>query len=273
MRSTRARVSFGSLPCCSGPCQHTVVRNPRRFPESFGKAVLFIHQVVRVPARRLLYNKSEKQQFTPLLAGGRSHCGQSRPDAADLVGTSYVGFEWKLGAGSTECRLSPTATSETSAGATRKTFSVSSFGAAIHDPRDRRPMVSQPRKHPDDVDAHARTNGALRPHGARLLGGAFWRRARAPRYRRWTSVLQECPAPPPESARTSIVRDGDELVINGRKHWITGAGNVDCKIMILMGRTASCARRSGDAWRSSRPKLTLDRSLVSGANLRFGQVG
>ncbi|CAE8672440.1 unnamed protein product [Polarella glacialis] len=36
---------------------------------------------------------------------------------------------------------------------------------------------------------------------------------------------------------TSIVRDGDHYVINGRKHWITGAGNVDCKIMILMGRT------------------------------------
>ncbi|CAJ1452660.1 unnamed protein product [Effrenium voratum] len=39
--------------------------------------------------------------------------------------------------------------------------------------------------------------------------------------------------------RTSITRDGDEFVINGRKHWITGAGNVDCKIMILMGRTGS----------------------------------
>lgn len=37
--------------------------------------------------------------------------------------------------------------------------------------------------------------------------------------------------------RTSIVREGNEWVINGRKHWITGAGNVDCKIMILMGRT------------------------------------
>eukprot|EP00442_Polarella_glacialis_P047194 CAMPEP_0115119040 /NCGR_PEP_ID=MMETSP0227-20121206/44854_1 /TAXON_ID=89957 /ORGANISM="Polarella glacialis, Strain CCMP 1383" /LENGTH=372 /DNA_ID=CAMNT_0002520433 /DNA_START=73 /DNA_END=1188 /DNA_ORIENTATION=- len=37
--------------------------------------------------------------------------------------------------------------------------------------------------------------------------------------------------------RTSITRDGDHYVINGRKHWITGAGNLDCKIMILMGRT------------------------------------
>eukprot|EP00931_Biecheleriopsis_adriatica_P114883 TRINITY_DN90764_c0_g1_i1.p1 TRINITY_DN90764_c0_g1~~TRINITY_DN90764_c0_g1_i1.p1 ORF type:complete len:465 (+),score=77.11 TRINITY_DN90764_c0_g1_i1:83-1396(+) len=37
--------------------------------------------------------------------------------------------------------------------------------------------------------------------------------------------------------RTSIIKDGDHYVINGRKHWITGAGNIDCKIMILMGRT------------------------------------
>jgi alkylation response protein AidB-like acyl-CoA dehydrogenase len=34
-----------------------------------------------------------------------------------------------------------------------------------------------------------------------------------------------------------IQRQGDNYVINGRKHWITGAGNVDCKIMILMGKT------------------------------------
>eukprot|EP00450_Noctiluca_scintillans_P003505 CAMPEP_0194489010 /NCGR_PEP_ID=MMETSP0253-20130528/8720_1 /TAXON_ID=2966 /ORGANISM="Noctiluca scintillans" /LENGTH=436 /DNA_ID=CAMNT_0039329437 /DNA_START=41 /DNA_END=1351 /DNA_ORIENTATION=+ len=39
--------------------------------------------------------------------------------------------------------------------------------------------------------------------------------------------------------RTSIKRDGDEYVINGVKHWITGAGNRDCKIMILMGRTSA----------------------------------
>jgi len=34
-----------------------------------------------------------------------------------------------------------------------------------------------------------------------------------------------------------ISRQGDNYIINGRKHWITGAGNVDCKIMILMGKT------------------------------------
>ncbi|MEU4580155.1 acyl-CoA dehydrogenase family protein [Nonomuraea sp. ATR24] len=36
---------------------------------------------------------------------------------------------------------------------------------------------------------------------------------------------------------TSIVRDGDEYVINGRKWFISGAMNPDCKIFIVMGKT------------------------------------
>ncbi len=36
---------------------------------------------------------------------------------------------------------------------------------------------------------------------------------------------------------TSIVRDGDEYVINGRKWWITGAADPRCKILIVMGKT------------------------------------
>ena len=36
---------------------------------------------------------------------------------------------------------------------------------------------------------------------------------------------------------TSIVRDGDEYVINGRKWYISGAMNEHCKIMIVMGKT------------------------------------
>ncbi|GAB3662067.1 acyl-CoA dehydrogenase family protein [Actinocorallia lasiicapitis] len=36
---------------------------------------------------------------------------------------------------------------------------------------------------------------------------------------------------------TSIRRDGDEYVINGRKWWITGSADPRCKIMILMGKT------------------------------------
>mmetsp|Transcript_125482 Transcript_125482/g.287450 ORF Transcript_125482/g.287450 Transcript_125482/m.287450 type:complete len:326 (-) Transcript_125482:62-1039(-) len=35
----------------------------------------------------------------------------------------------------------------------------------------------------------------------------------------------------------SIAREGDHYVINGTKWWITGAGNINCKIMILMGKT------------------------------------
>ena len=35
----------------------------------------------------------------------------------------------------------------------------------------------------------------------------------------------------------SIVRDGDEYIINGRKWWSSGAGDPRCKISILMGKT------------------------------------
>jgi len=38
---------------------------------------------------------------------------------------------------------------------------------------------------------------------------------------------------------TRIERDGDEFVINGRKWWISGAADPRCKIMILMGKTAT----------------------------------
>ena len=36
---------------------------------------------------------------------------------------------------------------------------------------------------------------------------------------------------------SSIVRDGDDYVINGRKWWTSGAGDPRCKIMIFMGKT------------------------------------
>jgi acyl-CoA dehydrogenase len=42
---------------------------------------------------------------------------------------------------------------------------------------------------------------------------------------------------------TSIVRDGDEYVINGRKWWITGAMNPDAQIFIVMGKTDPTAER------------------------------
>jgi len=36
---------------------------------------------------------------------------------------------------------------------------------------------------------------------------------------------------------SSIVRDGDHYVINGRKWWISGAGEERCKLFIFMGKT------------------------------------
>jgi acyl-CoA dehydrogenase len=42
---------------------------------------------------------------------------------------------------------------------------------------------------------------------------------------------------------TSIVRDGDEYVVNGRKWWITGAMNPQCEIFIVMGKTDPTAER------------------------------
>jgi acyl-CoA dehydrogenase len=42
---------------------------------------------------------------------------------------------------------------------------------------------------------------------------------------------------------TSITRDGDEYVINGRKWWITGAMNPNAEIFIVMGKTDPAADR------------------------------
>jgi acyl-CoA dehydrogenase len=41
--------------------------------------------------------------------------------------------------------------------------------------------------------------------------------------------------------RASIVRDGDEYVINGHKWWSSGAGDPRCKIAIFMGKTDPAA--------------------------------
>ena len=36
---------------------------------------------------------------------------------------------------------------------------------------------------------------------------------------------------------TSVVRDGDDYVLNGRKWWISGAADPRCRILIVMGKT------------------------------------
>jgi acyl-CoA dehydrogenase len=39
------------------------------------------------------------------------------------------------------------------------------------------------------------------------------------------------------NVRLSIVRDGDEYVLNGRKWWVSGALHPNCRVMIVMGKT------------------------------------
>lgn len=42
---------------------------------------------------------------------------------------------------------------------------------------------------------------------------------------------------------TSIVRDGDHYVLNGRKWWSSGTGDPRCKVAIVMGKTDTEAKR------------------------------
>jgi acyl-CoA dehydrogenase len=43
--------------------------------------------------------------------------------------------------------------------------------------------------------------------------------------------------------RSSIKKDGDEYVLNGRKWWSTGAGDTRCKLAIFMGKTDESAAK------------------------------
>ncbi len=43
--------------------------------------------------------------------------------------------------------------------------------------------------------------------------------------------------------QTSIVKDGEDYIINGRKWWSSGAMNPHCKIYILMGKTDFSAQK------------------------------
>ena len=63
----------------------------------------------------------------------------------------------------------------------------------------------------------------------------------------------------------SIVRDGDEYVINGRKWWTTGALDPRCEILILMGKTDPAAethrQQSMVLVPMDTPGVTVERSL------------
>ncbi len=64
---------------------------------------------------------------------------------------------------------------------------------------------------------------------------------------------------------TTMLRDGDDYVINGRKWWITGAADPRCKILIVMGRTnpdaASHQQQSMIVVPVDTPGVSIERSL------------
>ena len=75
--------------------------------------------------------------------------------------------------------------------------------------------------------------------------------------------------------QTQIVRDGDDWVINGRKWWISGTGDLRCRLGIVMGKTDPAA--AGHEQQSmilvplDNPGITIVRDLtVFGYNDREG---
>jgi acyl-CoA dehydrogenase len=64
---------------------------------------------------------------------------------------------------------------------------------------------------------------------------------------------------------TSIMRDGDEYVINGRKWWISGAADERCQVFIVMGKSEPDAeayrRQSMILVPRDTPGLTIERHL------------
>ena len=68
---------------------------------------------------------------------------------------------------------------------------------------------------------------------------------------------------------TSIVRDGDEYVINGRKWWITGAMNPNAKIFIVMGKSDPTAARHRQQSMILVPRDTPGLEIVRGMHV-FG---
>ena len=54
----------------------------------------------------------------------------------------------------------------------------------------------------------------------------------------------------PTNLQTTVRREGDQLVLNGRKWFITGASHPNCKLLIVMCRNAEDSSEAGDAGRA-----------------------
>ena len=65
---------------------------------------------------------------------------------------------------------------------------------------------------------------------------------------------------------TSMVRDGDHYVINGRKWWSSGVGDPRCKVAIVMGKTDTSAKRHAQQsmilMPMDAPGVTIERMLT-----------
>ena len=65
---------------------------------------------------------------------------------------------------------------------------------------------------------------------------------------------------------TSMVRDGDHYVINGRKWWSSGVGDPRCKAAIVMGKTDTSAKRHAQQsmilMPMDAPGVTIERMLT-----------
>ncbi len=65
---------------------------------------------------------------------------------------------------------------------------------------------------------------------------------------------------------TSMVRDGDYYVINGRKWWSSGVGDPRCKVAIVMGKTDTSAKRHAQQsmilMPMDTPGVTIERMLT-----------
>lgn len=70
---------------------------------------------------------------------------------------------------------------------------------------------------------------------------------------------------------TSMVRDGNEYIINGRKWWSSGAMHPDCKVFIIMGKTNPDAHRHAQQSMILVPKDTPGINIMRPLHV-FGNV-